>query len=236
MSKPDRTTPLFRSGIAQCEKANAFLAPADVVRIWEAAKRCIEGGGDGVPELLEIPVQVGPVTLWPRRIGAALWWERYGKKWYGGGGSVEDEVLALAWMLAHGRDADLFRRTTSKLKCDAHLIAWQIGLAASVTLPALAWGIQKLFGRFDETPDGATVEASTEMDWGRVVAQLCATYHQKPDYFLWEIGEGVARDMLIKSPPPPGCSRPSDESISRYGDFVAVVRDVIANAPKKGGE
>lgn len=194
-----RTTPLYRSGIDRIKAAGFEPEADDYAEVWEAARRCIEGDG-GAPALLEVPVVVGSVTLYPRRIGAALWWERYGKKWYGG--SPEDEVLALAWMLAHGQDVALFRTLTTKWKCDARLIAWQMGLAASVTLPDLAWGIHRLFAQtatVGNKPDGEQFDAASEVDWGRAIARLCATYHQKPDYFLWEIGERAAVELLTNA-------------------------------------
>lgn len=223
-----RVSLLFQSGCDQLKAAGITAEPEDVVWLWETSRRVIEGDGDVIPALLDVPVQVGAVTLWPRTIGAALWWEQYGKGWFGGKDPA-DEVLALAWMLAHGRDAKLFRETTKKAVAWARLLAWQLGLAASVTLNELAFGIQRLFGQVDvDAVSGETFEAASEPDWGGALAQLCATYHRKPEYFLWEIGERAAMEMMQKAPPPPGCQRPSRDSQSRYGEFVDCVNAIKA--------
>jgi|GEM_PF-3618288 len=231
MASPiQRTRPLYASAIARCEAAGVKLTADEYADIYEAAVRCIEGDGTGaVPALLDIPVQVGPVTLWPRTLGAALWWDRYGKKWYGGKDPA-DEVVALAWMLSRPKDSALFRRLTCKAAADVCIVAWQVGLASSVTLEALAWGIQRLFGRIDvDAASGAKIEAASEVDWGEVVAQLCATYHRKPEYFLWEIGEAAALELLKKAPPPPGCKRAGDDAQGRFADFAALVSRIIAS-------
>jgi hypothetical protein len=225
-----RASLLFKSGCDKIKAAGSTAEPEDIVWLWESAKKAIEGENGAVPALLDVPVQIGAVTLWPRTIGAALWWEEYGKKWYGGN-SAEDEVLALAWMLAHSRDSKLFRRTTCKAVATAHLLAWQLSMAAGVTLNALAFGIQRLFGQFDVDADsGEKIEAASEVDWGAVIAQLCATYHRPPEYYLWEIGEKVALELLSKAPPPPGCSRPSRESQAGFAEFVDVVNAIIAKS------
>jgi hypothetical protein len=56
---------------------------------------------------------------------------------------------------------------------------------------------------------------------------LCATYHQKPDYFLWEIGERAAVELLTKAPPPPGVPASADKGLDGFADFHAVVNGII---------
>jgi hypothetical protein len=159
-----------------------------------------------------------------------MWWEHYGKAWFGGKDPA-DEVLAIAWMLAHAREGEMFRRTTVKAVAVARMVAWQIGLAASVTLTELAYGVERLFAaRSDiEGDDGADGAQASASDWGSVIAYLCATYGQKPEHFLWEVNEAVAVEMMRKAPPPPGVPRPS-ETDGRYGEFVAVVDRIKARA------
>ena len=117
-----RVSLLFQSGIDKLKAGGVDPSPSDVVRLWKVSEAVINGNGDGAAALLEVPVQVGSVTLWPRTIGSALWWETYGKNWFT---DPADEVLAIAWMLAIGHDENLMRTTTSKALCVARLVAWQ---------------------------------------------------------------------------------------------------------------
>ena len=217
---------LFRSAVDQFKASGVELSPEDVVALWEVARRCV-GVAAQETALLEVPVQVGPVTLWPRTLGAALWWNKYGQKWYGG--DKADELVALAWMLANGRGENLFETATNRAAVSARIFAWQVKVAWSLTLRDLADGVLRLFESYDvDAATGERFDAATEPDWGGVIAQLCATYHRKPEHFLWEMGERAAAELLEKQPPPPGVPRASAEAKSGFADFVAFKRRLAA--------
>lgn len=219
---------LFQSGIAKCRSAGIEPSPDEVVEIWRAAKSAVEGDGE-LPALLEVPVVVGNVVLYPRTLGAALWWDRFGERWFGNG-TPQDQVVALAWMLAHARKPEVFERTRRKSVAVARIVAWQFGIAASVTPAQLAWGIRKIFahvGDAEEAPQGND-ESASEADWGGVIARLCAAYGRRPEYFLWEIGERMAAEMLEHARLPGDPAPASNESRDGFANFVRVVRKIIA--------
>ncbi len=219
----ERVSLLFKAGVKKCIDAGCVLEPEDYVWIHEAAKKAIDGTGREVPALLEMPVRVGNVTLYPRTIGAGIWWESYGKKWFGD--APETEVVALAWVLNMGRSPEYFHALTSKSKAMAAFMAWQLRLAWSVTPTELAHGIDMLFDhkdlvQFDSPNERKEADSASSADWGQTIAILCATYHRPPEYFLWEIGEQAALDLLRDAPPPPGCERPSTDDTAEYYEII----------------
>lgn len=227
MASPNqRGTLLFRSTLNQISGRGITLSPEDVVLLWQAVERCVHAGNADTA-LLAAPVQVGPVTLYPRTLGAALWWEKYGEGWFAG--DTNDEIVALGWLLAHANDKKLLQSTTTKARCVAHLVTWQLKVAWHLTLTDLAWGIKRVLkGYAVDAATGKYYPTATSPDWGSVIAQLCATYHRPPDYFLWEIGDRAVSEMLEKMPPPPGVARADAEAKSGFGDFVAFKRSLVA--------
>lgn len=231
LQKP-RAIALYNSACAECKAGGADLAPDDYAWLWDAAQRAIDSG-HYAPDFIEPPVVVGNVTLYPRTIGAWIWWKNYGLDWYGNG-SDEDQIVALAWMLANAKDAAMFERMTSKWRCTAAILGWQLKVAASVTFGELAWGITKVFGGRDPVESGSGEKQgdaylASSVDWGEIVARLCSAYHQRPEYFLWQIGENVAMEMLKNIPAENG-RRHEDDEMKAFAEFREVVRVIKARA------
>lgn len=228
--KEARLPPLYHSGIQRIKDAGVELTPDDYVAVWEAAKRCVEGDGS-LPALLETSVQIGNVTLHPRTLGAALWWDTKAKAWFEG--SDSDAVIALAWMLANSNDQKLFARIKTKAQAIMAILKWQLGVASNVTLAQLAWGVTSVLNQRYvadlETGEGESLVVET--DWGAVIAKLCATYHQPPEYFLWGLGERVAVELYMKAPRANGETTNRDYAAELFGDvFLPVVNGIIARA------
>lgn len=233
-----RQSLLFRSGIQRLRQAGIDPDPEEVVEVYEASRRCLARDDDSVPPLLNLPVKVGPVTLWPRTIGAALWWKTYGEKWFAGKDTA-DELVALAWLLAHANDRKLLQSLTTRRAALRRIWSWQLGLPWGLTLEQLAWGVSRLFRNEDIDADtGREYEAASPIDWGEPIARLCAIYHRPPEYFLWDVGERAAADMLKNAPPPPGCHRAEDQGDQVFRGFDTVVRRIIERrrreAPAEG--
>lgn len=225
-----RVSALYKSACAECAAAGAALLPEDYAWLWDASQRAVDCGNE-CPSLLEVPVRVGNVVLYPRTLGAALWWQNYGQKWYGAAEANADEVVALAWLLAHARDKAVLEACSTRWRASAAILAWQAGLAWSVTVGELAWGIDRLFGQrdyFELDAGRKEADSASASDWGSVVARLCATYHRAPEYFLWEIGENAALELLEKAPLPDGLRREAAASGREYAEFVQIVRHLKA--------
>lgn len=229
-----RLSALYQSACKECEAAGVDLSPEDYAWLYDASRRVIDDGNE-CPALLQVPVSIGNVTLYPRTIGASLWWDNYGEKWYGTA-SKEQHVVALAWMLAHSHDSGLFSRLESKWKADAAILAWSVKVAARITPADLAWGVDRLFGQVDyvETDDGIRREDSPgAADWGAAIARLCAAYGRRPEYFLWEIDETLCATLLKNAPLPNGTQPGADADASRrLAEFREIVRTIKAKAPK----
>lgn len=235
-----RVSALYLSAVAECKTAGELL-PEEYAWLYDAATRAIDVGNE-CPALLEVPVSVGNVVLYPLTIGAKIWWKTYGQKWWGEQADA-DAVVSQAWLLAHSRDSRMFERLTSRPRCALAIMAWQLGIARRVTVAELAWGISRLFGHKDyvdvsmpgEDPRMEEREAAGSADWGALVARLCATYHRPPEYFLWQIGEPAACELLRKAPLPPGMKR-DEEPDAGLEEFRAIVRRIKLDAAKRAGE
>lgn len=192
---------MFESAVAELGQKGATLEPHEYVVLYHAAEKTL---GDECPAFIEIPVVVGNVTLWPLTIGAALWWKEKGDAWYGDDKSAS--VLALAYVMAHSKDAEAFKRLSTKGRADWHLVAWQATIGTSCTLSQLAWGIDKVLGQYDwveiNSVNERKVQAASATDWGDIIAKLCAAYHQPPEYFLWGLSEKASMELLAKAPSP----------------------------------
>jgi hypothetical protein len=235
-----RIEALYESACAECSEAGAILTPSDYAWLYDAARRVVDFGSES-PLLLEVPVKVGNVVLYPRTIGSGVWWDRNGQRWFGGGSGDADETVALAWSLSNARRPDVFEWASSKWKAEASILKWSLGVASRVTVGDLAWGIVRLFGQMDvvdiSSPNAAKVEipSSSESDWGTVVARLCATYHRPPEDFLWKMSDTAAVELFRKSPLPDGTHPGADaDAAKRLGEFKEIVLHIKRRA--KGGE
>jgi hypothetical protein len=222
-------TAAYLSAVAECQYAGAKLLPEDYVWLYHASQRAVGVHEGDCPQLVEVPVIVGNVTLWPITMGARMWWKAHGEGWYAGQG--ETEVIAVAYCMANGRDADFLETVATKSRADASLVKWQLGTSSACTVAELAWGIDKVNGQIDYV-DIVTKAMSRKLysatDWGDVIARLCATYQRPPEYFLWQIGERAAIEMLDKAPLPAGYDRGKDAGITQaMREFKEITKHII---------
>jgi hypothetical protein len=201
-AKKPKATPLFLAAVDEIKNAGIELAPDEIVWLYQVAEEAIHGHDCGVPAYLQMPVQVGNCTLYPKTIGAGIWYEHFARSWFNS--EPESELLCIAFMLAHSNDAETFKGLTSKAAASAAMLAWQIGLSTSCTLEQLAWGVNRVLGQHDyveiNTPNERAEKFPIVTDWGDIIARLSATYHQPPEYFVWQASEAMALDMLAKIP------------------------------------
>lgn len=213
--KRPRVSPLFLSAVDEIKQAGVALSPDEYIWLNDAANNAINGHDDGCPAFMQMPVRVGNCVLYPKTIGSSLWWENYASKWYGQ--EPTTEMLCIAFMLAHAKQQDVFESLTSRLKTNVALIKWQVSLSTSCTMEQLAWGVDKVLGQYNyqnvDSPNEVKIDFPKSIDWGDIIARLCAIYNQKPEFFIWNVSEKLALDMLAKAPSE--MSDPSDDPIKK---------------------
>lgn len=234
--KKPRIMALYVSACKECAAAGVDMSPEDYAWLYDAACRAVDCGREST-FLLDPPVKVGNVTLYPQTLGAMLWWKQYGEKWFCSA-CDEDQVVAIAWMLSHARDKNKILAMTSRRRFIRELVKWQLGVSFRTTISELSWGIISVFGGResisvgDKNKENCPTQASS-IDWGGAVARLCFYYGGNPEHYLWEIGEDAARELLEKAPRQDGTQREEEESERReYIEFLEIVRHMKSRRGK----
>lgn len=227
IEKP-RVNLLYLSAVKECQESGVDLSPDEYIWLHFAACKASGAGDYEPPAFIQIPVTVENVTLWPITLGASAWWDNFGRVWYSG--DTVTEALVIAFCLAHAKQPDVFQRMNTKTRADIALVKWQSGIGA--TISQLAWGIDRINGNAErvdiETPNETKSKNASAVDWGEIVARLCATYHQTPEHFLWRISEREALELLAKAPAPFGAEKDGDNEKARaFAEFREVVRHII---------
>ncbi len=185
---------LYTSAVAECKTAGVELSPLDYADLWMLAREAIETGHDGPPRLLAPDVIVaGEVALHAPTVGSLLWWETYGVPAYEG--QPREEVIGLAWMLAHARDEEIFRRTTSRAAVRRAVNRWAWRLPWNVTPTDLAWGVTAVLGGRDLPTVARVREEPSSGQWGELVAHLAHEYHADPGVVAWQWPVGRIHDL-----------------------------------------
>jgi len=232
-----RISALYLSGVEECKKAGVDLTPEAYAEIWEAAKKAI-APGLSVPAFLQLPARVGSVTLWPITIGASLWWKECGKGYFEGE-KESDQLVALAWMLAHAREPTAFDAATSRREAAKAIRKWLWKEVRGVTLAELAVAVGDVLGWDDGFDGGDLVEAGSgegsSIDWGEYLASLCGGYHRPPEYFLWCCGAELVEELARKMPSPFGEVAKSADSTGFFR-FRKTIERIKSSTAKGTGE
>ena len=189
-----RASELYESAVAECKVAGVELAPLDYADLWILAREAIETDHDGPPRFLAPDVIVaGKVVLHAPTVGSLVWWETYGAPAYAG--QPREEVIGLAWMLAHSGEEEVFRRLTSPQAVRRSVTWWALKLPWSVTPTDLAWGVTAVLGG-RELPADARVEVeASSTQWGELIAHLAHEYHADPAVVAWKWPFSRIRDL-----------------------------------------
>lgn len=197
VEKP-RVNLVYESAVKECLASGAILNPSDYVWLHFASVKAIGANEYDAPEFIDPCVTVRNVTLYTQSIASIMWWERYGSQWYSNDQTAQ--ILAIAFCMAHSRQPDAFKCILSKWRADLRLLAWQWSISATVN--ELAWGIDRISGSMDaveiDTPNEVKNQSSAE--WGEVIARLCATYGNTPEYYLYEISDADCATLLKNIP------------------------------------
>lgn len=225
-----RAEALYRSAVREIQSAGVELDPMEFARLWMGARESIETGHDGPPTLLSPDVTVADaVVLHAPTVGCLLWWETYGAPAFAE--KPREEVIGLAWMLAHAGDADLFRRLSKPAAVLRAVKAWAWEIPWHVTPADLAWGVSAVLGAPD-VPLTARVQAEpSSAGWGELVAGVAHEYHLSPDEIAWRLPTSRVREMIKVANRRNGNTGADASSTEAFMAFRAYVRELKARAP-----
>lgn len=169
----------------------------DVVWLHELARECMAPCGQIHPGMTGAPVRVGNVTLWPFTIGSADWFISVACPLVSG----EWQTYALAYALANARDTSALELLTDYATIKGTLRKFKRGL--NIRLRELTSAIDAVMS-VEPRPVTNSKRGLVNGDpqekprdpYAGLVATLCSTLGQSPDYWRWGIGRSEAMDLL----------------------------------------
>lgn len=218
---------LFADACDELAAAGCRLLPMDYVDLHRLSERVVSPAASAVSLFTIPPVTVGRCVLQVPTIGAMIWWEQFGREWYG-----RDDVMgtiAFAYLCANGRDTMAMESLYNKRDADSALVRFRLSLCASATTAELAEGLDRLerrisayFGSTGADADGA----ATAVQYGDTVARLCAAYSEiSPRRVIYELSPDECVAMLRAAVKPMGISTPEhDADFAAFAEFKAYVR------------
>jgi len=130
------------------------------------------------------PVRVAGAILWPFTLQGCGWWDDH-KDWFEG---VNEQTIALAYIMAHGRRASLRARLATQPVARRAISAWAKLLTCTMDELLIAVGtvLESMDTVADEVPtqDDEDANDAKGMSDGEMVAYLVANTGIEPDY--WE--------------------------------------------------
>lgn len=224
---------LYTSAVAECKTAGVELSPLDYADLWMLAREAIETGHDGPPRLLAPDVIVADnVVLHAPTIGSLLWWETYGVPAFAG--QPREEVIGLAWMLAHSRDEELFRCSTSRAAVRRAVNRWAWKLPWNVTPTDLAWGVTAVLGGRDLPASARVREEGSSCQWGELVAHLAHEYHADPAVVAWQWPVARISDLSRATQKRPGGEEILTEGFLELRRYVGKLKKRAAEEAGNG--
>jgi len=185
-----RINALYTGAVEEVRGSGVELLPEDYAWLWDLSKAAVDFGRD-IPDLLGVPVRVGPLTLHSYTLGAFLWW-REASAWFAEGA---ESMLAMAWMLVHSDPAEegrAFKDAGTRFRARSTVWWWAFRLPMRLSLRQLDLAVAVALGLRDgefvslRAPgERATVPQPTVSDYGLFVTRLCALRHLKPEEVLW---------------------------------------------------
>lgn len=228
--------------IIAMERDGLHPTPSDVLWLNHVAGQCLTPEL-GAASLLDFPIEVGGVFLWPLTIGARLWYQQHAEVWFRGKEPID--TLAMAFAMAHSRQPEILSLCVSPFATKVRIFWWASGLRATVreiqaVVERLISGdteLVRIKSVFHKPP--ADVKAS---EWGEAVALLCHFYQgTTPDYWLWQAGDGKVNDAIaqvaMKKGWPDG--KPSSAAfaaMSTMEEVVLCIRNRLQEEAKQDAE
>lgn len=151
----------------------------DIVELYKACQRVDEPYRHTNLALINMPVVVGGVPLWPLTIGASIWLDEYAFKWWSESNTLMRWALVFAFM--RGRDKDVFGSLVDEKQ--AHRAIKNAVMRLACNEKELDDAIDILTG-VKNAPKRET-ENHDDPDWERVIAELEVSSGISADQWLW---------------------------------------------------
>lgn len=182
--------------------------PEEVVWLHSFVERQVLPGADDPPPYLPQPLELagGRLVLYPLTLEAQMWIDQHVRRLW----RTADDVPPVAFAMAHsGADAPegLFTRLTSRRRMFPAVWSWW--WRQRVSRDMARWGVLEMAGRQELVAVDATDvtharqegddAAADPLEWGAVIARVCATYHMTPAACM-RLPEGVVVDLYRRAP------------------------------------
>lgn len=149
----------------------------DIIKLYEACKRCDAPFRQTNLALIGTPVVVGGVALWPLTIGASIWLDEYAFRWWGGSNKLMHWALVFAYV--KGRENGTFTELTSEKEAYRKIRSTIMQFACHQA--ELDNAIEILIGSKEPVESKDT----SDPDWERVVVELEVSSGITADVWLW---------------------------------------------------
>jgi len=160
-----------------------------------------------------------------------LWVVERADQWFHG--EHELRIYAAAFALAHARDQKTLESITTRGLAVATVRGWARTLTA--TAGQLSDAVERIL-----TPDGDKPSNDDPYSptlaalFGDIVAKLCATYHQPPRVYLWDMPDDQVLHMLSTMPLPNGYERDTNgPKVKAFRDYRAEIERIKARSAVK---
>lgn len=226
--------PMAKAAIEEIKQRGGDCTPEDVLWLQYAAKRCVNPSGEkSLPSLIDCPVFVGGVSLYPLTRGALEWLQNcFGDNWneldrvaFALSKANKPEELTVLNGLAARIAVVMWRR---KLKCS------QRALRDAVNFILNSESTEEIS---IETPLQSKPKSSESnpFHWGDVLCLLCHYYAgTTPKYWLWECSIEFTEIMLnrIQKLVPSMVEKVDQTKFEAFAEFRSIVLH-IANRGKQ---
>lgn len=183
--------------IRRAQSQGGIVDPVEDYPAIAELDRLARAATEMVPEdrllFLDLPLVVGNARLYRLSWGASDWLTQRAMDWFRGDLTMLDR--SIVWAHAHVKTPDAFKRFSNEHDAHAEIVAWSKDLTAPVE--ALMAATDQLC--FKPKKSDKSAKSSTGIiSNGPVLDRLMTEYHQKIDYFIWDISAEVL-DVLLQA-------------------------------------
>lgn len=222
VSKP-RLNPVAREALKELQAAGVEITPDVVLWVHDAATRIASHPPRPVSDLIDWPVPVGGVSLYPLSFGAAAWLSTLPDRF-------KDDIRFIAFACAHSRCPEVFDKIKGQVSFCVTTIKWISKLRCS--MKALRAAIDQVLGVENDVFVSTTGEdsASEVHHWGAVVVALCRKFPgTTPDYWTWQVSRDKVHAILSElNAELPEENRVTEYEVEANTAFRAIVEHIKA--------
>lgn len=214
---------MAREAITEIVQSGGKLEDGD--ELWLHTLACRVSQNADLIELsawLDVPVRCGPLEFRTPSIAAEQWIDQCAEPWFGG--DKRWEVIAIAYILVHGRDPDVFAKLNTESSARSAIRRWMWTIP--LTFRQLAVGVDEYFAK-REAVEVKTVKESEELDirkhWGFVIPWLVRYYGGTEQDWLYRKSSAIFREMVNGLPQVMQSEAEKDTKFGRFSEFREAV-------------